>query len=370
MHIAVDCRSVHRHMGGIGRAALELVRSLARADHSHQLSMIVGRDPGAELPTERLSIVPVEAAMIDERFEQVQLPSLLEGLHVDFYLNTTFSVPAIKTTKWQSSIIHDVVFEDRPDYVEPQLRSYLSRWSRFAAKEADHILTVSDHARARICQVYGVQGSRVTRVYNGIPASSYFPPDPREVERVRTKFQLADPFVLYLGSIESKKGIRELLSAFEVLRRSGFSGQLVLAGAPGGDLKDLETVIQQRGLAGCIRLLGYVDESDKKPLLKACRCFVYPSQYEGFGIPPLEAMALGIPCVVSDQTSLPEIVGDAALIAPLKDPAEFAGALAKALNDQTYRRAAGVAGPERARSFSWEDAASQVLSICEKVGEN
>jgi glycosyltransferase involved in cell wall biosynthesis len=365
MHIVVDARSIHAHMGGIGRAALELVREMALQPRGHQISTIVGAGYAGELFIKNASIVPVEAAMIDERFEQLQLPSLLRELACDLYLNTTFSVPAVKTTRRQCSIIHDVVFEDRPEYVELGLRGYLSKWSRFSAVHADHILTVSDHARTRISDVYGVDRSRITRVYNGIPRHSFAPPDPRDIARVRARYGLREESILYLGTIEVKKGVPELLEAFRRLLEGGFSGDLVLAGGKSGPPLDLEGYLRRNGLSGRVKSLGFVDEADKKPLLASSSLFVYPSHYEGFGIPPLEAMALGVPCVVSDQTSLPEIVGGAALLADVRNADGFAETLRAGLEDPSFRGAARASGPARARDFSWERSAFQVLDLCE-----
>jgi glycosyltransferase involved in cell wall biosynthesis len=370
MHLAIDCRSVHRHMGGIGRAALELVRALAADSRGHRLTMIVGEGHDAALPAENVSVVTVDAAMIDERFEQVHLPSLLEELGADVYLNTTFSVPAVKTTPRQMSFIHDVVFEDRPDYVEPGLKSYLSRWSRFAATHADHVITDSDHARGRIQEVYGMDASRVTRVHLGISSSCFETPDDREIARVRAKYSLDQPFVLYLGTVEIKKGILELLRGYRQAVDLGLPHTLVLAGGRGGPALDLEDEIRIVGCVGRVRYLGFVDEADKKPLLKAADAFVYPSLYEGFGFPPLEAMALGVPCVVSDQTSLPEVVGTAALLTRVQAAGEFGKALVRAAQDDEFRRVAAVDGPARAREFSWRSTAAQVLDVCERVGAN
>ena len=369
MHLAIDCRSVHTHMGGIGRAALELVRALGAEPRGHRITMIVGAQAG-EVSARGVHILPVEAAMIDERFEQLQLPSLLEEIGADVYLNTTFSVPAVKTTQRQLSIIHDVVFEDRPEYVEPNLRSYLSRWSRFAAEHADHVLTVSDHARDRIREVYAVDPSRITRVYNGLPMTCFDPPTDDHIAHVRAKYNLDGPFVLYLGTVEIKKGIVELLQGFRRARDLGLGETLVLAGGRGGPPLDLEDEIRLAGCVDRVRYLGYVDEGDKKPLLKAAGVFVYPSLYEGFGIPPLEAMALGVPCVVSDQTSLPEIVGSAALVTPVREPGAFGEALLLAARDDDFRRTAAVDGPARAREFSWASSASQVLDVCERMRRN
>ncbi len=370
MHIAIDCRSIHKHMGGIGRAALELVRVLAAEPRGHRISMIIGEGHETELPRESLSVLTVDAAMIDERFEQFHLPSLLAEIGADLYLNTTFSVPAVKTTSRQMSIVHDVVFEDEPDYVEASLRAYLSRWSRFAAGHADHILTVSDHARDRILKVYGADPSRVTRVYNGISDSCFEQPTETDIARVRNKFGLDQPFVLYLGTLEIKKGIVELLRAYREAIECGLSETLVLAGGKGGPAFDLEEEIRNVGCVGRVRYLGFVDEADKKPLLKASRAFVYPSLYEGFGLPPLEAMALGVPCVVSDRTSLPEIAGPAALVTRVSASGEFGRALVRAAHDEDFRAAAALSGPSRAREFSWKTSAGQVLDLCERVGGN
>jgi glycosyltransferase involved in cell wall biosynthesis len=356
-------------MGGIGRAALDLVRALGARPRGHRITMIVGAQ-AAEISARGVHILPVDAAMIDEPFEQLQLPGVLKEIGADVYLNTTFSIPAVKTTERQLSIVHDVVFEDRPEYVEPKLRAYLSRWSRFAAENADHVLTVSDHARDRIRQVYGVDPSRVTRVYNGLPETAFEPPSNDEVTRVRRRFNLDGPFVLYLGTVEIKKGVVELLHGFRKALDLGLAHTLVLAGGRGGPSLDLEDEIRVAGCVGRVRQLGYIEESDKKPLLKGADVFVYPSLYEGFGIPPLEAMAQGVPCVVSDQTSLPEVVGSAGLVTPVQEPAAFGEALLLAARDEDFRRTATVAGPARAREFTWTASASQVLDVCERIRRN
>lgn len=369
MHLAIDCRSIHTRMGGIGRAALDLVRALGVQSRGHRITMIVGAQAG-EISVRGAHILPVDAAMIDEPFEQLQLPAVLKELGADVYLNTTFSVPAVKTTERQLSIVHDVVFEDRPDFVEPRLKDYLSRWSRFAAEQADHVLTVSDHARDRIRQVYGVDPSRITRVYNGLHETYFEAPTEAEITRVRAKFNLEGSFVLYLGTVEVKKGIVELLQGFRKAADLGLADTLVLAGGRGGPPLDLDDEIRLAGCLGRVRQLGYIEEADKKPLLKAAGVFVYPSLYEGFGLPPLEAMALGVPSVVSDQTSLPEIAGSAALVTPVHEHTTFGEALLLAARDEEFRRFAATAGPARAREFTWSAAASQVLDVCERVRRN
>lgn len=357
MKVVFDGRSIHRNMGGIGRAALDLCRAVSVARGGHALTLLLGRGAPADLRIEGVEIVPVDAAMIDEPFEQLRLPSLLERLGADLYLNPTFSLPAIKTTRYQVSIIHDVVFEERPEWVDPGLRSYLSRWSRFAATEADHLLTVSDDARRRIRKVYNVGADRVTRIYNGISPESFQLPSPKAIADVRRKYGLSQPYMLYLGAIEPKKGVAELVHAFPKL---DFTGTLVLAGGQGGLALELPR-------APYVRALGYVPDEDKKPLLQGASLFVYPSRYEGFGLPPLEAMALGVPTVVGSETSLPEVVGDAALTADVGQEALFVRTLRHGLTDVEFRARAAKAGPKRARRFSWERSAAEFLQLCDTL---
>lgn len=369
MHLAIDCRSIHPHMGGIGRAALELVRELGVQARGHRITMIVSSHAG-EVSARGIHILPVDAAMIDEPFEQLRLPSLLAELRADLYLNTTFAVPAVKTTKIQAAIIHDIVFEDRPELVEAGLRSYLSKWSRFTATHADHVLTVSDHALGRIEEAYGTSRSRLSRIYNGLAPACFVTPPGSEIARVCTKFELKPPFILYLGTIEIKKGIRELVAAYRRAADRGLTLPLILAGGKGGPGFDFDQEIRQAGCSGCVRSLGYIEEGDKQALLAACDVFVYPSLYEGFGLPPLEALALGKPCLVSDQTSLPEIVGSAAIVTRVEDADQFSKDLLECSHDAAFRRTAASAGPARAREFSWARSATELLTLCERLGEN
>ena len=367
MHIVLDCRAVHRTMGGIGRAAYNLARCLGHRRRGHRVTAIVGNQLPEGISWHGLNVVAVKAAMIDEPFEQFHLPGVVDLLKADIYLNTTFSIPAVKTSKHQVAIIHDVVFEENPEWVEPRLCNYLRRWSRFSAARADHVITVSDHAKSRIESVYGIAPARVTRIYNGIDRTQFERPDENAIASVLARHRLEPPYVFYLGTLEPKKGTLELVSAFARLVRSGFRGRLALAGGLGAGHLDLQAMIAASGVADRVALLGYIDESDKKALLVGSALFVYPSHYEGFGLPPLEAMALGVPTLVSNATSLPEVVGEAALTFDVRNVEAFSGALSQGLTDKSFRHRAVAEGPIRARRFTWDEAADQLLELCERL---
>jgi len=330
---------------------------------------LVGAAAEGDLGLGEADIVQVDAGMIDEHFEQLGLPSLLSDLEIDTYVNTTFSVPALKTTRHQVSFIHDVVFEDRPELVEPGLCEYLQRSSRFAASHADRVITVSEHSRRRICAVYGLEPERVAVVRNGVTKPEAMPTE-GHVEDARARLGVSRPYVLYVGSLEPKKGIPELLEAFARLTADGFTGQLVLAGGKAGPPYDVDAHVATHGITDRVNMLGYVSEEDKQCLMAGCELFVYPSRYEGFGLPPLEALAFGKPCVVTDATSLPEVVGDCALMARSEDTESLTETMKRGLADAGYREHAREAGPAWAAEFTWERAAREFLDVLDSLETN
>jgi len=364
LHLALDCRSVHSHMGGIGKAAWEFARALAAEGSGHRLTVLVGSRFPSHLSLEGGHLLQVDAAMIDEPFEQLQLPVLLQRLRADFYFNTTFSIPSVKTTKYQGAIIHDVVFEEQPQWVEPPLRQYLSKWSRFTAEHADRVVTVSEDSKARIASAYGTRPEKVLRIHNGISEEAFLRPSETEIASVLKRYGLHKPYLLYLGTLEPKKGVRELIGAFGAFARRDPTCTLVLAGARNGFSSELDRLIAGSDARSRILQPGYVEETDKKALIAGSRLFVFPSLYEGFGLPPLEAMALGVPCVTSRETSLPEIVGNAAMTVDVRNEQAFADSLDRGISDEGFRNAAFDAGPARARLFSWKAAAQQFLDLC------
>jgi glycosyltransferase involved in cell wall biosynthesis len=368
MHMVVDGRCIHAHMGGIGVVAKHLLGHWGVHARGHRITVLIGPQPPVDLQLPGIAIHRVGGGMIDEAFEQVALPDVLADLDADLYLNPTFAVPSLKTTAAQVAIIHDVVFEDHPEWVEDGLREYLQRAARFSAVHADRIITVSDYSRQRICELYGVAPERVTRIYNPVPDDAFEAPDQASVSVVRRELRLPGPYALFLGTIEIKKGIRELLDAFGKMCARGHPGSLVLAGAQGGPSFDLAAAIERAGAPGRIVHLGYVQEQWKKPILAGADLLVYPSLYEGFGMPPLEAMALGVPCLVNDATSLPEVVGDTAIRVDVRDGEALIRGLVRGLSDATFRSHARRAGPERARSlFDRRILADRFLDICEST---
>jgi glycosyltransferase involved in cell wall biosynthesis len=354
MRIVLDCRSVFSGMGGIGRATAGLAPALARAVAPHEILLLRGaRDtqlPIAAGPNVR--DVPANAAMIDPLFEQVTLPGLLDELEADVYHGTCFSVP-IGVRAARVATVHDVVFRQRPELVEPGLRAYLDRWTEVSCEVAEAVVTDSEFSRREIASAYGRLADVVP-----IAVDERFFAAPRLIAR--------DPFVLYVGSFEPKKNVRELLTAFArlVSRRLDLRHALVLAGS--GPL-DVAAIARELGIGERVHVAGHVPDDELVKLYSAADGFAYLSEYEGFGLPPLEAMAAGTPALVSDRTSLPEVTGGGALVVDPHDPESVAKALERLLTDRELRSELRTTGREAARRFSWEASARALAGIYERV---
>jgi glycosyltransferase involved in cell wall biosynthesis len=363
VRIVIDCRCVFAGCGGIGRYARHLTEALARVNDYDQFAVLRSeqRSNGLMVTQPNFRELPVPAAMLDAGWEQMQLPSLLEEMGADLYHNPTFAVPVVRVCR-QVATIHDVVFRDRPDLVQPSLREYLDRATSAAVQAADRIITVSEHSRQRLGQVYRVEPSKVDVTPEA--ADPRFRPlygGARETE-FRKRFGIEGPYLLYVGSLEPKKNIDNLLAAFvRAKREHDLPHVLVLAGGGGGMPYDAQEAAQAFGADGSVVITGYLPEDLLPYAYNAADAFIYPSLYEGFGLPPLEAMACGTPTIVSHATSLPEVVGEGALLVDPEDVAAMAEAMGRLVGDPELRSRLSERGLERAGQFSWQATALRTL---------
>lgn len=295
MRIAWDCRSISKHKGGIASATVGWLGAFATRCPADWAIVAVYSDLGDQLvfrnvvPSDRKwAIQEVKAGFIAPRFEQLQLPALLQQTRVELCVNPSFSIPAIKPTTRQIAVVHDVVFLNQPQWVEPRLRQYLTSATDRGWENADHVRSlppavVNEHRE--FARKSSFQAS-TPRLPDGVPAD----------------------FILYLGSVEQKKGATFLLDAYKhfVDRRTAVP-KLVLAGGVGGQPDDTHAQVRQRGLQDHVIIGGAVSNDTKCRLVANAKVFVFPSLYEGFGIPPLEAMCFGMPVVAARAAALPDV---------------------------------------------------------------
>jgi glycosyltransferase involved in cell wall biosynthesis len=358
--------------GGISRYIYHLLTQLRALNGDDSFTVFVGRQPvdAALAPTPRFRLkavgLPTNRPAVRILWEQFLQPAALRRAGVDLLHSLAFAEPLL----WEGpSVVSfmDVSFLRFPRAFNRCNRLYLTTMARAAVRRANHLLTISEQTRQDLLDLLGARPEQVTVTYCGVD-DAFRPHDPAAVSAFRARHELPEQFILYVGTLEPRKNVPRLLEAYARLRRQRAAPPLVLVGGRGWQHAAIDARLDALELGDAVRFLGYVPAADLPLCYNAAGVFVYPSLYEGFGLPPLEAMACGTPVVASNTSSLPEVLGDAALLVDPHDPAALADALASALSDTPLRQRLRAAGLARARQFSWQRMAEQTLAVYHNVG--
>jgi glycosyltransferase involved in cell wall biosynthesis len=302
-------------------------------------------------------------------WEQAVLPRWLHHDRVTVFHGPVNALPAFWSGPSIVTIL-DLTFMLLPDTFNRANRLYLRWMAAFAAARADRIIAISEATRRDVVSRLRVPPERVQRVYCGVEPEFRPIEDGRHVAALREKWGLDEGFILYLGTIEPRKNLVRLIDAYAELRRRGATGRpLVVAGGKGWGY---ETIIDRAHVAGVdehVRFVGFIPEHEMALWYNAADLFVYPSEYEGFGLPPLEALACGTPVIASNRSSLPEVVGEAGVLVDPTDTAGMADAMQRVLEDERLQSHLSQAGPQQARPFTWRRMAEETLAIYRSVSE-
>lgn len=287
-----------------------------------------------------------------------QLPSLqrrlgLDLLHMQYILPVPCLCPGIVT-------IHDVLFETHPQYFGRLFRLRSMLLMRWSARRAVHVFTVSDYSRGTMLQRYPVQAERVSVTHNGVDLCR-FHPGPEGADLVRTLGLSPQGYLLSVGRLEPRKNHANLLRAYAQLGPS--TVPLVIAGQRHFSFDEVLSEIDRLGLRGRVHLLDRVGDDVLPALYRHALLFAYPTWAEGFGMPPLEAMASGVPVVTSRTTALPEVVGDAGLLVDPDDSTALAAALRRLLDEKDLRETLSNLGLAQAQRFQWQRSAQTVAQV-------
>ena len=367
MRIAIDARKLRDY--GIGTYVRNLLRHLARIDRTTEYVLLC-QPADANLPRElgdNFRAVSERASGYSLR-EQVTVPLDLKREGIDLFHAPHYVLPALVPCKAVVTI-HDCIHLRFPQYLPNQLAYAYARSSLWiATHRANRILTVSEASKRDILHYFGVSESKIDVIYNALDDRLSETPTDDEMRQVKERYQLNDPFVLYAGNIKPHKNLERLIEAFQMIRRGGLDQvKLLIIGDEISKYATLRRAVHRHKLHKHVRFFGFVSDKTLACLYRLAGVFVFPSLYEGFGLPPLEAMASGTPVITSNVSSLPEVVGDAALLIDPTDPAAIADAMRRVLTDPTLVAGMRERGLARVGQFSWDRSVRRVRAIYDEV---
>ena len=363
MRVAINALLLSGHYSGVERAILELLRHIGEGADDEMVALVASDFDAGELEGCRIAIerLPVSnrSRLARIAYEQGLLRRHLDGFdlfHAPGYVAPSrLPVPMVVT-------IYDLIALRHPKLARrSNVAHYRLRLPR-AARAARLIIVPSDAVARDVSDHLRIPHSRLRVVPLGID-DRYQPPSGGAVAALEQRLGIDQPFILFVGNIEPKKNLATLLRAFATLRRQGRPHQLVLAGKYGWKSRKLYRLPAELGIHDAVRFLGYVPEGDLPALYGASDLFAFPSLVEGFGLPPLEAMACGVPVVASDAAALVETAGDAALRVPARDVAALADAMGRVLDEPALREKLVEEGRRRAARFTWARTAELTRAV-------
>jgi len=369
LRIAIDARKIRDY--GIGTYVRNLLRQLARQDERNEYVVLCNEHDceTVEALGPRFRAVIEDARSYSIR-EQFAVPMDLRREAIELFHAPHYVLPPL--TPCRSVVtIHDCIHLRFPQYLPSRLGYAYARGQMWTAThQAARVMTVSEASKRDILRYFRVPESRIDVIYNAIDDRFWQEPDTEAIALVRERYQLTGPFVLYAGNIKPHKNLERLIESFHLLRQHSPELKDVLLLIIGDEISKYATLrraVHRHKLHKHVRFFGFVADQTLAALYRLAGVFVFPSLYEGFGLPPLEAMASGTPVITSNVSSLPEVVGDAALMIDPYEPEAIADAMRRVLTDASLRADLRRRGLARAREFSWERSIRRVREIYDEV---
>lgn len=379
MKIGIDYTAALKQSGGIGRYTRGLITSLAHLDRQNQYTLLTTPDsPLAELQTFhryaniKHRVYPLPERWLTIAWHRFYLPIPVEWFAgpLDLFHSPNFILPPTQRAKTLLTV-HDLSFIRHPQGAVASLRNWLNQVVPRSLARADHILADSISTKQDLIEIFELDPTDITVVGAGVEARFRPITNPADLASVQQRYHLApaEKFVLGLGTLEPRKNFTGLIAAFaqSPLRETH---HLVIAGGKGWLYDDIFRAAQTSPVAARIHLIGFVADEDLPALYSLADIFAFPSHYEGFGIPVIEAMACGTPVVCANNSSLPEVAGQSALQVTATDTVALAEALAQLAYNQSLREKVIQEGFRQAQKFTWSVAAERLLSVYQRFAHS
>jgi glycosyltransferase involved in cell wall biosynthesis len=374
MNIVLDARTVGRRFSGVGFYVLELVRAFSRIDADHSFHLLVHGDSVLEdllldsrFRIHRTSASP-ESHPYGDLWEEFVLPRIARSVSAHVLHGPAFLIPLRRTSLVKVVTIPDLIAFTHPKTIPWKYALYMRRRIRFAVKTARRTICISESAKQDVLRLLAPPPGKIASIHLGV-AERFHPESRERIEEVRGRYGLERPYILFVGNLEPRKNLVGLVRAFRVVQEEAKDPiDLVVAGQIAWKSEESMRELNARDVRNSVRLTGYFPAEDLPALYSGARAFVFPTFWEGFGMPVLEAMACGTPVVASNVPSIREIAGDAAILVDPHDTESIAKGIREALcgsRAEWSRR-----GIERAAQFSWLTTAQRTLEVYEEAWRN
>ncbi len=371
--IGIDVTSALAQGGGIGRYTRELVDAVVQLGTEFNFTLFSARHP-RELTTNRIfslaknvtfKEIPISEQWLYRIWYRLRLPISVQNFtgSMDLFHSPDFVLPPISKRVPTLLTVHDLSFVHFPEAYTESLVAYLNRVVPWSINRASHILADSFATQDDLINLWKVPQEKISVLYSGV--GDHFKPvtSPKEIRRVRKKYKLGDgPYLISVGTVQPRKNYQMLIKAFREVAQN-YKHNLIIVGGLGWMHEPILEEIHLQELEGRVRFLGFIDDRDLPALYSAATLFAFPSLYEGFGLPILEAMACGVPVIASNASCLPEVAGDAALLLPSNDVEAWTHSLLSLLDDMSSRMKMVGAGFLRARKFTWTQSARDLMEV-------
>lgn len=383
MNIGIDCSQVSAEPTGVGLYEYNLVSALSRVDkeNSYRLypvfyGLFLRGGRKEMLPNTgnfRVAFSGVPSLLVKPLWAPV-VPAALKELmlgDVDVVHSTTYSAPRLRDRKKRLvATIYDLTVITHPECHRRQNVRICVKGIRDALRYADAIIAISEHTKRDMIEHLKCPAELISVTHLAADPMYHPVDDPAVRKRVRDKYGLPERYILFIGSLEPRKNVSTLIHSYSRLpERLKREFSLVVAGAKGWKNSDIYSTVKKIGVEDKVRFAGYIDKDDISAVYSMATVFVYPSLYEGFGLPILEAMACGTPVITSNTSSMPEVAGTAAEFITPTDTEEITEALRRVLEDETLMLDMRRRGLERSSKFTWERCARETLEVYKKVFE-
>lgn len=358
MKIVVDARTVTDHFPGIGRYTVNLLRGLASSEWAPSVSQLYGCIGGDRLSLPALPVIECPSSPFSLS-QQWTIPRVLERTEADLYHSPYYGMPL------NPGIPSVVTCHDLIPLIYPQYFTVRQRWvyriaNALVFRRVRRIISVSDSTKSDLVRIFNVDPAKVVTTHLGV-SRRFFEHKPEETKRVREAYNLPERYVLYVGANKPHKNLPALVDAWQSLRKR--QEKLVIAGHWDGRYNQSVEKVRLNGLENEVRFLGPVSDDHLPALYGGADVFVFPSHYEGFGLPVLEAMASGTAVVCSNIPSFREIGGSSVVMVDPYDVNDISGKIEMLLDDSAYRDRLGSLGARRAADFTWDRTVRQTLSV-------